>query len=139
MGEGYLGLVLSRCYAVCSHVAGAGDGLHDASAAHDRDKEHNRDGLKHEVDEREEECDGADVLEGLPRVGVLEGLAVPDLAHHDDPQHVHDDRHRSQQYQLNAEREATNGELVNGFLRCGRVLICATQLGSIYLQSWRPC
>ena len=72
-------------------MAGSGHGLHEFATAHDRDQEDNGDALEHQVDEGEEESDGADVLEGLPSIGVLEGLSGPDLAHHEDPQHVHHD------------------------------------------------
>lgn len=85
---------------VCSHVARASDRHLDYSSAHDTHEEHNRDALENEIDEREEECDGANVLERLPRVGVLERLAVPDLLHDHDPQDVHNDCHYCQPDQL---------------------------------------
>ena len=74
----------------CSVVGGGGHWLHDLSSAHDWPEEHDSDALEQQVDEGDEESDRADVLEGLPSVGVLEGLAGPDLAHDEDPQDIHD-------------------------------------------------
>ena len=90
-----------------SHVAGSCQRLHHSPAAHDRDEEDDGDGFEDEVDEGEEEGDGADVLEGLPGVGVLERLAVPHLAHHDDPQHVHHDSHHRQQNELQTKQRVS--------------------------------
>ena len=76
-------------------MAGASKGIHDFAAAHNGDHEDNGDDLKHHVDERQEECDGTDVLEGLPGVGVLKRLAGPDVPHDEDPKAVHDDGHHA--------------------------------------------
>ena len=76
-------------------MAGASEGVHDFSSTHNWDHEHNGDDFKHHVDEGEEECDGADVLEGLPGCGVLHGFARPDVPHDKDPKAIHNDRHHT--------------------------------------------
>ena len=78
--------------------------MHNLSSPHDWHQEHASDQFKDQVDEGQEESDGADVLEGFPRVGVLEGFAGPDVAHHEDPQHVHNDSHCRQQKQLKSKQ-----------------------------------
>ena len=74
----------------------SGHRLHDLTSAHDWPEEHDGDTLEQQVDEGDEESDRADVLEGLPSVGILKGLAGPDLAHDEDPQDVHDDGQHAQ-------------------------------------------
>ena len=81
-------------------MAGSELRLLNLATSHDRDEEDKGDGLEYHVDKGEEESEGADVLEGLPWVGVLEGLAGPDLAHNEDPEDVHHDGHNRQQHQL---------------------------------------
>ena len=70
--------------------------LHDLSASHDRDQEHDCDDLENDVDEGEEKCDRANVLECFPGVRILHWLTGPDVAHHEDPQNVHHNGHNAQ-------------------------------------------
>lgn len=86
-------------------MAGDSEGVLDATAAHDRNEKDNCDTLESHVDEGEEKSDRADVLEGFPGVGVLEGLAGPHLAHNEDPKEVHHDRHHSQEEHLNTTEQ----------------------------------
>ena len=70
--------------------------IHDLSASHDWDQEHDCDDLENDVDEGEEKCDRANVVECFPGVRILQWLAGPDVAHHEDPQDVHHNGHDAQ-------------------------------------------
>ena len=70
--------------------------IHDLSASHDRDQEHDCNALENDVDEGEEERDRANVVERFPSIGILHWLAGPDVAHHKDPKDVHHDGHDAQ-------------------------------------------
>ena len=74
-------------------MAGGGDGLLDFAALHDRQQEADCDDLKHHVDEGQEKRHSSNVLEGLPRICVLQRLARPNISHDEHPKSVHHDRH----------------------------------------------
>ena len=72
-------------------MAGANHRIHDLATFHDWHQEHDRDNLEHNVDEREEKRDRANVIESFPGIGILERLARPDVPHDENPQDVHYD------------------------------------------------
>ena len=84
-------------------MARGSEWLHDSTSLHDREQENESDNLEDSIDEGEEQCDRANILEGLPRICVLSGLSRPDIAHDENPQDVHNDRHNSQTHQLYIE------------------------------------
>ena len=85
---------------ICSHVAWAGERLHNLATLHDRDQKDASDHFQYRIHKGQEEGDRSNVFEGFPRVGVLGGFARPDISHDEDPQDIHNDGHYSQKQEL---------------------------------------